>query len=186
MQPTDPDFAERVRDSFARQGIMAHIGATLTRIEVGWCEIELPFRDELSQQHGFFHAGVVSTIADSAGGYAAFSLFPADSSVLTVEFKINLLAPADGEKMRATGDQERQDADHLRTAGLRHQGRKGKAVRARHGNLDVHAGQVRHEAGIADKCSGKSTAMRRKVRRRAGRRKQIMKITLLRRALTES
>ena len=103
MQPTDPNFADRVRDSFSRQGIMAHIGATLTRIEAGWCEIELPFRDELSQQHGFFHAGVVSTIADSAGGYAAFSLFPADSSVLTVEFKINLLAPADGEKMRATG-----------------------------------------------------------------------------------
>jgi len=103
MSPQDPDFAERVRDSFSRQGIMAHIGATLTRIEAGWCEIELPFRDELSQQHGFFHAGVVSTIADSAGGYAAFSLFPTGSSVLTVEFKINLLAPADGERMRATG-----------------------------------------------------------------------------------
>jgi uncharacterized protein (TIGR00369 family) len=103
MSPQDPNFADRVRDSFCRQGIMAHIGATLTRIEAGLCEIELPFRDELSQQHGFFHAGVVSTIADSAGGYAAFSLFPADSTVLTVEFKINLLAPADGEKMRATG-----------------------------------------------------------------------------------
>jgi uncharacterized protein (TIGR00369 family) len=103
MSPQDPNFAGRVRDSFSRQGIMAHIGAALTRIEAGLCEIELPFRDELSQQHGFFHAGVVSTIADSAGGYAAFSLFPADSSVLTVEFKINLLAPADGEKMRATG-----------------------------------------------------------------------------------
>jgi uncharacterized protein (TIGR00369 family) len=103
MSPQDPNFADRVRDSFCRQGIMAHIGATLTRIEAGCCEIELPFRDELSQQHGFFHAGVVSTIADSAGGYAAFSLFPADSSVLTVEFKINFLAPANGEKMRATG-----------------------------------------------------------------------------------
>ena len=103
MSPQDPNFADRVRDSFSRQGIMTHIGAALTRIEAGLCEIELPFRDELSQQHGFFHAGVVSTIADSAGGYAAFSLFPADSSVLTVEFKINLLAPADGEKMRATG-----------------------------------------------------------------------------------
>lgn len=103
MSPQDPDFAARVRDSFSRQGIMAHIGATLNRIEAGWCEIQLPFRNELAQQHGFFHAGVVATIADSAGGYAAFSLFPADSTVLTVEFKINLLAPADGEKMRATG-----------------------------------------------------------------------------------
>ncbi len=82
---------------------MTHLGAVLTRVEPGFVEIELPFRDELSQQHGFFHAGAVSTIADSAGGYAAFTLFPADSSILTVEFKINLLAPADGEKIRATG-----------------------------------------------------------------------------------
>ena len=102
-QAADPAFAERVRDSFSRQGMMRHIGATLACIEPGICEIELPFRDELSQQHGFFHAGMVSTIADTAGGYAAFSLFPADSSILTVEFKINLLAPADGEKLRAVG-----------------------------------------------------------------------------------
>ena len=93
----------RVRESFARQGIMDHLGAVLTRVEPGLCEIELPYKPELSQQHGFFHAGVVSTIADSAGGYAGFTLFPEDSSVLTVEFKINLLAPADGEKIRAAG-----------------------------------------------------------------------------------
>ena len=93
----------RVRASFARQGIMDHLGAALTRVEPGFCEIELSYKPELSQQHGFFHAGVVSTIADSAGGYAGFTLFPEDSSVLTVEFKINLLAPADGEKIRATG-----------------------------------------------------------------------------------
>jgi uncharacterized protein (TIGR00369 family) len=103
MTPSDPHFAERVRASFSRQGIMAHLGATLSRVEPGFVEIELPYRDELSQQHGFFHAGAVSTIADSAGGYAAFTLFPADSSILTVEFKVNLLAPADGEKIRATG-----------------------------------------------------------------------------------
>jgi uncharacterized protein (TIGR00369 family) len=102
-KPVDPAFEQRVRDSFSRQGIMRHFGATLTRVEPGYCEIELPFRDELSQQHGFFHAGAVSTIADSAAGYAAFTLFPADSSVLTVEFKINLLAPADGEYIRAAG-----------------------------------------------------------------------------------
>ena len=66
-------------------------------------DIELAFRDDLSQQHGFFHAGITSTIADSAGGYAAYTLFPADTSVLTVEFKINLIAPAHGEKLIATG-----------------------------------------------------------------------------------
>lgn len=92
-----------VRDSFARQGIMATLGAKLVKVDKGTCEITLPFRTALSQQHGFFHAGVVSTIADSAAGYAAYSLFPAGSSVLTVEFKINLLAPADGENLRATG-----------------------------------------------------------------------------------
>ena len=99
----DPDFARRVRDSFDRQGAMAHLGAVLTRVEPGLVAIELPFRPELSQQHGFFHAGMTSTIADSAGGYAGFTLMPADSSVLTVEFKMNLIAPADGERLIATG-----------------------------------------------------------------------------------
>jgi len=101
--PADPDFADRVRISFERQSIMALIGAKLSRVEAGLVEIELPYRPALCQQHGFFHAGVTSTIADSAGGYAAFSLFPADASVLTTEFKINLLAPADGERLRALG-----------------------------------------------------------------------------------
>ncbi len=103
FNPATPDYAERVRDSFARQAIMDLIGARLTRVEPGLVEIELPFRPELTQQHGFFHAGVTSTIADSAGGYAGFTLFPADASVLTVEFKINLIAPADGDKLVATG-----------------------------------------------------------------------------------
>ncbi len=101
--PKDSAFAERVRASFARQTIMALIGARLGRIAPGEVEIELPFRADLCQQHGFFHAGVTSTIADSAGGYAAFTLFPADASVLAVEFKINLLAPADGDLLRAVG-----------------------------------------------------------------------------------
>lgn len=101
--PTNPDFAARVRDSFARQGIMALIGARLARVEPGHVEIEVPYRDDLTQQHGFFHAGVTSTIGDSAGGYAAFSLFPAGASVLTTEFKINLLAPAEGGLLRAVG-----------------------------------------------------------------------------------
>ena len=101
--PKDPDFEARVRDSFARQGIMELIGARLTRVEPGLVEIELPYRADLTQQHGFFHAGITSTIADSAGGYAAYSLMPAEASVLTTEFKINLLAPADGELLRARG-----------------------------------------------------------------------------------
>ena len=103
MQALDPDYAKRVRESFARQGAMSHLGAVLRGIEPGRVEIDLPFRPELSQQHGFFHAGMVSTVADSAGGYAAYTLFPAGSTVLTVEFKVNLIAPADGERVRAVG-----------------------------------------------------------------------------------
>lgn len=82
---------------------MLTMGAVLSKVEQGFCEIVLPFNPGLSQQHGFFHAGVIATIADSAGGYAGYSLFPAESAILTVEFKINLLAPADGESVRATG-----------------------------------------------------------------------------------
>ncbi len=103
MQAVDPEFEQRVRDSFARQGAMRHIGAVLAEIAPGRVAIDLPYRLELSQQHGYFHAGMVSTVADSAGGYAAYTLFPADSSVLTVEFKVNLIAPADGERVRAVG-----------------------------------------------------------------------------------
>jgi uncharacterized protein (TIGR00369 family) len=103
MQALDPDYAGRVRDSFARQGAMAHLGAVLRSVEPGRVEIDLPFRPQLAQQHGYFHAGMVSAVADSAGGYAAYTLFPADSSVLTVEFKVNLIAPADGERVRAVG-----------------------------------------------------------------------------------
>ena len=103
FQAQDPDFEARVRQSFARQGVMRLIGAALTRVEPGIATIELGYRPELTQQHGFFHAGMTSTIADSAAGYAAYSLFPADSSVLTVEFKINFVAPADGERLVATG-----------------------------------------------------------------------------------
>jgi len=99
----DPAFEARVRASFERQGIMRLIGARMTRVEPGRVEIELPYRADLTQQHGYFHAGVTSTIADSAGGYAGYTLFPAASSVLTVEYKMNLVAPADGEKLVAIG-----------------------------------------------------------------------------------
>jgi uncharacterized protein (TIGR00369 family) len=100
----DPHYEQRVRDSFARQAAMALIGATMTRVEPGRCEIELPVRDDLTQQHKFVHGGVVGMIADSAGGYAAFTLMPADASVLTVEYKINMLAPAKGERLIARGE----------------------------------------------------------------------------------
>src|SRR5258708_37725639 len=103
FEPTDPDFESRVRASFARQAVMGLIGATITRVVPGEVEITLPFRADLTQQHGYFHAGSPSTIAVSAGGYAGYSLFPADSSVLTVEFKINLIALAAGEMLVAVG-----------------------------------------------------------------------------------
>lgn len=101
--PSDPDFERRTRASFARQGIMELLGARLTRVAPGGCEIELPYRPALSQQDGFFHAGSIATIADSAAGYAAFTLMPAGARVLSVEFKINLLAPAQGERAIARG-----------------------------------------------------------------------------------
>jgi uncharacterized protein (TIGR00369 family) len=102
-QPKNPEWERSIRESFARQGIMATLGAELTRVEPGFVEIACDFREGLAQQHGFFHAGVTSTLMDSAGGYAAFSLFPPDSSILTVEFKINLLAPAAGSRLFARG-----------------------------------------------------------------------------------
>lgn len=98
-----PDRPQRIRESFARQGAMALIGASLDRVEPGYCAISLAPRPEISQQHGYVHAGVVSTIVDTAGGYAGYTLFPADSSVLTVEFKVNLLAPAQGDRIVAEG-----------------------------------------------------------------------------------
>lgn len=99
----DKHFARRVRESFSRQGVMDYLGAVLADVGAGRCEIHLPYHDGLSQQHGFFHGGIVGTIADSAAGYAGYSLMPADSSVLTVEYKMNLLAPADGELLIARG-----------------------------------------------------------------------------------
>ena len=98
---SNPEYELDVRNSFNKQGIMHHLGATMATIEPGHCIIELPFSDRLTQQDGFFHAGVTSTIADSAGGYAAYSLMPAGTRVLTVEYKINLIAPAAGDHLSA-------------------------------------------------------------------------------------
>jgi uncharacterized protein (TIGR00369 family) len=103
FQPLNPAFAARVRDSFARQPMMAHIGAQLVAVEPGYCEIHLPYDRALTQQHGYVHGGALATIIDSAAGYAAFSLMPADASILTVEYKLNILRPGEGERMIARG-----------------------------------------------------------------------------------
>ncbi|MBX3611231.1 MAG: PaaI family thioesterase [Hydrogenophaga sp.] len=104
FQAQDPDYAQRVRDSFARQAAMTTLGATLSEVLPGRVVITLPWAAHLTQQHGFLHAGMVSTALDSACGYAGFSLMPAEAAVLTIEFKINLLAPAQGEHFRMVGN----------------------------------------------------------------------------------
>lgn len=93
----DPRYVEKVHESFIRQGLMGHLGADLIHVGEGNAEIRVKFRPELSQQHGYFHAGVTGAIADSASGYAAYSLMPPGSNVLTVEYKLNLVAPAQGD-----------------------------------------------------------------------------------------
>lgn len=102
FQP-EGDFEERVRASFDRQKIMTTIGATLTRVNPAEVEIEMDYRPELTQQHGFLHAGIISTALDSACGYAAYSVMPADAAVLTIEFKVNLLSPGKGERFLFRG-----------------------------------------------------------------------------------
>ena len=102
--PPNPFFAEDIEKSFAKQTIMSLIGAELARVEPGVVEIALPFRADLAQQHGYLHAGIVATIADSACGYAAYSLMPPNSEVLSVEFKVNLLRPAKGEHFVAVAE----------------------------------------------------------------------------------
>jgi uncharacterized protein (TIGR00369 family) len=102
--PLDDDIVARVRASFARQGAMATLGAALTDIAVGRVAISLPIEQRLSQQDGFLHAGVVVAALDSACGYAALTLMPGDGEVLTVELKVNLLAPADGNSLVAEGE----------------------------------------------------------------------------------
>lgn len=99
----DPQFAERVRASFARQQAMALIGATMPVVEAGYTEIHLPHKPEITQQHGYIHGGVVGMIADSAAGYAASTLTSHETGVLTVEYKLNLVAPADAHLLIAEG-----------------------------------------------------------------------------------
>ena len=103
-QASNLSFVEEIKDSFAKQTIMGLIGGELTRVEPGVVEISLTYRNDLTQQHGYVHAGIITTIADSACGYAAYSLMPPNSDVLAVEFKVNLLRPAKGDSFVARAE----------------------------------------------------------------------------------
>jgi uncharacterized protein (TIGR00369 family) len=98
------EFRDRIHNSFGRQAAMATIGAELTRVEQGSVEIELPFDEKLTQQHGFLHAGIISAALDAAGTYAAYSVIEPDASILTIEFKVNLLSPGRGERFLFRGE----------------------------------------------------------------------------------
>lgn len=97
--PKDPDYKVKVSDSFKRQQFMTYINAELVEVLPGYCEIHIPYDANLTQQHGYFHAGIISTLADNAAGYASFSLMNKEASILTVEFKLNIMSPGDGEKL---------------------------------------------------------------------------------------
>ncbi len=101
--PTEPGFEQRVRDSFGRQPAMKLIGAQLVRVVPGEVEVVLPYRREITQQHGFVHAGMIGAALDSACGYAALTVMPAGTGILTVEYKLNCLAPGVGERIRLIG-----------------------------------------------------------------------------------
>jgi uncharacterized protein (TIGR00369 family) len=104
MEPRDPDFERRVRASFAKQRLMRTIGARIDGIAAGRVALRLDFREDLTQQHGFLHAGTIAAVADSACGYAALTLMPANAAVLSIEFKVNMLAPAKGDAIVARGE----------------------------------------------------------------------------------
>ena len=110
FEPRDPDFKARVRISFGRQTAMRTLGAVVNLVEPGEVEIEMPYRADLTQQHGFIHGGIVTAIVDSACGYAAFSLSAPDTAVLTVEYKVNFVASAKGERLVARGEVVRPGA----------------------------------------------------------------------------
>jgi uncharacterized protein (TIGR00369 family) len=103
FKPSDAGFKQRVIESFNRQEVMQTVKASLVAVRPGEIELAFPYQSGLTQQHGFIHAGIISTVLDSACGYAAFSLMPENAAVLTIEFKLNLLSPAKGERFRAVG-----------------------------------------------------------------------------------
>ena len=104
VTPPDPDFQARCHAAFAAQGFMAHIGALLTELAPGFARIDLPHAEMLSQHDGYFHGGAIGTLADNVGGFAAMTLLPADRGILTVEYKVNILAPGLGERLIARGE----------------------------------------------------------------------------------
>ena len=110
FEPRDPDFEAKVRSSFERQTAMQTLGAVLGKVGPGEVEIEMPYRADLVQQHGFIHGGIVTAIVDSACGYAALSLSAPDTAVLTVEYKVNFVAPAKGQRLLARGEVVRPGA----------------------------------------------------------------------------
>ena len=104
FEPRDPDFEAKVRESFGKQTAMQSLGAVISRVKPGEVEIEMPYRADFTQQHGFVHGGIVTAIVDSACGYAALSLSAPETAVLTVEYKVNFLAPAQGDRLLARGE----------------------------------------------------------------------------------
>lgn len=128
--PQDTDFEARVRASFARQRVMETIGARLGVVKPGEVEIELPFREDLTQQHGYLHAGIVAAVIDSACGYAAMSLAPEGAEVLSIEFKLNLMSPARGERFVARARVKRAGRNVTVCAGdlFAHEGASEKTV----------------------------------------------------------
>lgn len=131
----------RVAESFARQGLMRHLDAQLLEAQEGRCTIEVAAGAGLTQQHGFFHAGVTAAIGDTSGGYAAMTLMPPDASVLTIEFKINLIAPADGERLRACARVLRQGRT-ITTVAVRVEAMKGgRSIHELLGTMIAYRGQ---------------------------------------------
>ena len=104
FEPKDPEFEAKVRESFGKQTAMQSLGAVISRVKPGEVEIEMPYRADFTQHHGFVHGGIVTAIVDSACGYAALSLSAPETAVLTVEYKVNFLAPAKGDRLLARGE----------------------------------------------------------------------------------
>ncbi len=113
-----PGYQDKVKDSFNRQAIMKTLNVSIDAIRPGEIELSFPYQSQLTQQHGFIHAGIVSTVLDSACGYAAFSLMPPDAAVLTIEFKVNLLSPSRGERFKAIGRVKKQGKTITVTEGV--------------------------------------------------------------------
>jgi uncharacterized protein (TIGR00369 family) len=137
IKPKNPNFEQRVIDSFNRQTVMKTVGASIMKVSAGEVSIQFPFDPGLTQQHGFIHAGIVSTVLDSACGYAAFSLMAENAAVLTIEFKINLLSPAKGEWFEAIGQVKKPGRNITVTEGelYAHQGDTKKLVASMVGTM---------------------------------------------------